>query len=157
MAGHRVLTNDIHSSEVRAAADHARLHAAAAGMSFTTRRVSTDLAQSSGKRDASARDGWGEAMMNACQNRCKSVVCVHGDCFVPIFRLRGAGGRPARWPAGSRRALAKSLVEAWDGKNEPEGCARFQTLAPASLSGERFATLHTARIAPAGPSAQSHH
>ena len=30
-------TNAIHSSDVRAAADHARLHAAA-GMSFTTRR-----------------------------------------------------------------------------------------------------------------------
>ncbi len=151
MEGQRVCTNAIHSSDVRAAEHHARLHAAAAGMSFTARRVSTDLAQSSGKRDASARDGWGEAMMNACQNRCKSVVCVHGDAVLcPPARP------PARWPAGSRRALAKSLVESWDGKNEPEGCARFQTLAPAS-SGERFATLHTARIAPAGPSAQSHH
>ena len=55
VAGQRVCTNAIHNSDVRAAPDHARLHAAAAGMSFTARKVSTDLAQSSDKRDASAR------------------------------------------------------------------------------------------------------
>ena len=68
-------------------------------------------------------------------------------------------------PAGLRAVILSAVAKEWCAGLGPLGIRRRTALdsipdtraASLSLSGERFATLHTARIAPAGPSAQSHH